>query len=84
MCVVVSALSELLSQSMPEGETARGLARKARDRGHKLSDATAKVYLRGGPHGTPSIETLRAFASVLSVTMRESARWSFSSELSAG
>lgn len=41
---------------MPEGETARGLARKARDRGHKLSDATAKVYLRGGPHGTPSIE----------------------------
>jgi transcriptional regulator with XRE-family HTH domain len=67
---VVTALSDLLVASNKAGLSARGLARKAQERGHSLNHDTAARYLRGD-HGVPDEATLIALSDVLGVPMRE-------------
>lgn len=66
----VTALSELLTAVNGGQRSARALAREARERGHTLNHDTAARYLRGD-HGVPDEATLRAFADILGVDLRE-------------
>lgn len=66
----VTALSELLGAANGSQRSARALAREARERGHTLNHDTAARYLRGD-HGVPDEATLRAFADVLEVPLRD-------------
>lgn len=62
----MSELSDLLKQHLPDGWSARQVAREARKRGHQMGDATATSYL-GGRHGVPSDQVLDAFAEILRI-----------------
>ncbi len=66
----MSALSDLLVRSNPEGLSARRIALLAKEAGYRINHDTAARYLRGD-HGMPDEETLRAFASVLPVRLAE-------------
>jgi transcriptional regulator with XRE-family HTH domain len=64
----VSRLSEVISAANKDGVSARGLARRAQERGHSLNHDTAARYLRGD-HGTPDEATLVALSDVLGIPM---------------
>ena len=62
----MTALSELLSAANVNGWSTREVARRAEKNGHKLSQATANVYL-AGRHGVPTESVLAAFSDVLNI-----------------
>lgn len=62
----MTALSELLAKANVQGWSSREIARRAEKNGHKLSYASASVYL-GGRHGVPTEAVLTAFSDVLNV-----------------
>lgn len=62
----MSALSELLSRSNPDGWSAQAIAEKARARGHTIGHDTVWKYM-SGRHGQVSEPYLRALADVLPV-----------------
>jgi transcriptional regulator with XRE-family HTH domain len=64
----MSALSELLQAENSKGLSARGISQAARGQGFTLNHDTAARYLRG-EHGKPDEATLRAFSSVLGVSL---------------
>ncbi|MBZ5735031.1 hypothetical protein K8Z61_11025 [Nocardioides sp. TRM66260-LWL] len=64
----MTELSDLLRANLPKGWSARQVAREARKRGHKLSDAAATSYI-GGRHGTPSDQMLEALADTLRIPL---------------
>ena len=64
----MSALSELLQAENSKGLSARGISQAARELGFTLNHDTAARYLRG-EHGTPDESTLRAFSTVLGVSL---------------
>ncbi|MCW2523673.1 MAG: hypothetical protein JWO63_2008 [Frankiales bacterium] len=62
----MSALSDLLKAANDGGESARAIARSAKELGFSLNHDTAARYLRGD-HGRPDEQTLVALAAVLGV-----------------
>lgn len=62
----MTALSELLAQANVQRWSSREIARRAEKNGHKLSYASAAVYM-GGRHGAPTEAVLTAFSDVLNV-----------------
>lgn len=62
----MTALSELLHEANVQSWSSREIARRAEKNGHKLSYASASVYL-GGRHGVPSEQVLAAFSDVLNI-----------------
>ncbi|UYG15801.1 hypothetical protein BRM3_09095 [Brachybacterium huguangmaarense] len=62
----MTALSELLARANVQGWSSREIARRAEKNGHKLSYASASVYM-GGRHGAPTEAVLTAFSDVLNV-----------------
>jgi len=66
----VSTLSELLMQSLPEGWSARRVAREAQQQGLTLKESTATAYF-GSRHGKPSEPVLSALAQVLGVPIEK-------------
>jgi transcriptional regulator with XRE-family HTH domain len=64
----MSALSELLQAENPKPLSARAISLAARDLGFTLNHDTAARYLRG-EHGKPDEATLRAFSSVLGISL---------------
>lgn len=62
----MTALSELLHEANVQSWSSREIARRAEKNGHKLSYASAAVYL-GGRHGVPSEQVLAAFSDVLNI-----------------
>jgi transcriptional regulator with XRE-family HTH domain len=64
----MSALSELLQAENSKGLSARAISQAARELGFTLNHDTAARYLRG-EHGKPDEATLRAFSTVLGVSL---------------
>jgi transcriptional regulator with XRE-family HTH domain len=64
----MSELSELLQAENSKGLSARAISQAARELGFTLNHDTAARYLRG-EHGTPDESTLRAFSTVLGVSL---------------
>lgn len=62
----MTALSELVQEANVQSWSSREIARRAEKNGHKLSYASASVYL-GGRHGVPSEQVLAAFSDVLNI-----------------
>src|ERR1022692_3849492 len=62
----MSALSDLLKSANVSGQSARAIARAAKEKGFSLNHDTAARYLRGD-HGRPDEQTLVALAAVLPV-----------------
>lgn len=62
----MTALSELLAEANVQGWSTREIARRAQKNDHKLSQASANVYL-SGRHGTPTEPVLAAFSDVLNI-----------------
>lgn len=64
-------LSRLLTERLPQGMSARSVARVAQQKGYELKESTATAYF-GGRHGkVPRLATLEALAAVLPVTLKE-------------
>lgn len=64
-------LSRLLTERLPDGMSARSVARTAQQKGYELKESTATAYF-GGRHGrVPRLATLEALAAVLPVTLKE-------------
>jgi transcriptional regulator with XRE-family HTH domain len=66
----MSALSDLLRAANASGESARAIARSAKELGYSLNHDTAARYLRGD-HGRPDEQTLVALAAVLPVPLSQ-------------
>lgn len=62
----MTALSDLLADANVQGWSTREIARRAQKNGHKLSQASANVYL-AGRHGSPTEPVLAAFSDVLNI-----------------
>lgn len=62
----MTALSDLLHEANVQEWSSREIARRAEKNGHKLSYASASVYL-GGRHGVPTEAVLAAFSDVLNI-----------------
>lgn len=62
----MTVLSELLAEANVQAWSSREIARRAEKNGHKLSYASASVYL-GGRHGVPTEAVLAAFSDVLNI-----------------
>lgn len=62
----MTALSDLLAEANVQAWSSREIARRAEKNGHKLSYASASVYL-GGRHGVPTEAVLAAFSDVLNI-----------------
>ena len=68
----MSALSELLQAENSKGLSARAISQAARGLGFTLNHDTAARYLRG-EHGKPDEATLRAFSTVLGISLAQAA-----------
>lgn len=66
----MSALSELLQQSNPEGLSVAAIAEKARAKGHEIGHDTVWKYM-SGRHGRVADPYLRALSDVLPVRFEE-------------
>ncbi len=64
----MSTLSELLQAENSKGLSARAISQAARELGYTLNHDTAARYLRG-EHGKPDESTLRAFSTVLGISL---------------
>lgn len=64
-------LSRLLTERLPPGMSARGVAREAQRKGYDLRESTATSYFYGRHAKHPRRATLEALAAVLPVTLKE-------------
>lgn len=66
----MTALSDLLRDANVDQLSTREIARRAEKNGHRLSLASASVYL-GGRHGVPTEAVLEAFSDVLNIPIAQ-------------
>lgn len=64
----MSTLSELLQEENSKRLSARAISQAAREQGFTLNHDTAARYLRG-EHGKPDEATLKAFSTVLGISL---------------